>query len=149
VFFTLAQQANYVFGGVFRLWRFYFCASFFFFYAYTASVFYWRGFAPLLFLRPFSWRAVNCFVFAPPFLFFTLAQQAIFGFCGGFGVIFCVHFLRPFCILVFRFLGLGWVVVFTPSTSPEKQNRWGLERKEGEKGGKVSSTRVYGQNGCC
>jgi hypothetical protein len=31
------------------------------------------------------------------------------------------------------------VVVFTPSTSPEKQNRWGLERKEGEKAEKQAA----------
>jgi hypothetical protein len=37
----------------------------------------------------------------------------------------------------------------TPSTSPEKQNRWGLGRKEGETGGKASYTRVYGQNAHC
>jgi hypothetical protein len=31
------------------------------------------------------------------------------------------------------------VVVFTPSTSPEKQNRWGLKRKEGKKYGKQAA----------
>jgi hypothetical protein len=64
----------------------------------------------LIFCAPFfaSPAERDDFVFAPPFLFFTLAQQAYFVFCGGFGVVFCFHFLRPFCVLFFRFLGLGW-----------------------------------------
>jgi hypothetical protein len=37
----------------------------------------------------------------------------------------------------------------TPSTSPEKQNRWGLGREEGKTGGKASSTRDCGQNARC
>jgi hypothetical protein len=49
---------------------------------------------------PFSRRSRELFYFCVPFAFFTLAQQAIFGFGGGFVFFICspwaISFLRPF-----------------------------------------------------
>jgi hypothetical protein len=50
---------------------------------------------------------------------------------GGFGVFFSFggvflflgFVFAPLFLFVFSVFRVGWVVVFTPSTSPEKQNR--------------------------
>jgi hypothetical protein len=112
-----------------------------FLYACTASVilflvvglelfFVFDFLCPFFRFSSFSRLAVNCFVFCAPFSFFHACTASVFYWRGFRHSYFCA----PFLFLFFRFLGFGGWWFFTPSTSPEKQNRWGLGSKEGETG---------------
>jgi hypothetical protein len=80
----------FAFGDLFFAPLFIFCAC-------TASVFIGVASATLilcapLFFLPFHERSRELFCFLRPFLFFVLAQQAIFGFGGGLVVVFLFFF---------------------------------------------------------